>query len=352
MELNESARMMAARDHLVREVERVSRRRRPALIPALGLVLIGLLVGSATSAAVAVVVNHSQHDASFVELPAPTLGEELPGAPIVSVVGDPVVFTVTESTTIKVTAPVEATDIRVGLSCSRTGGMEITTPVGQLACTHTASAEFSSGVGFPVAGSEVTFDVRSDGSPSSLAIQFVRETQTPWSVNSAGQTYGSANSSGFPDLIAVVGNGVGGMPTVGYARSAYVVRPTSDKLAEWKRELLEVYPDGAIPLTTGDGQSVIGQFSVDHDALDVWLDRLWAEISEKFPEANRPQVGANGASVVASQWTGAITACLTAAGLTNEWIDSDAIPAKQEQALSLYRCWASVPLSIVDRATP
>jgi hypothetical protein len=358
-----SPRMAAARAVLVDRVVRTKTRGMPGVLPAIGLVLVGVLVGGAASAAVAVAVNRSEPTASVV-LPAPLMGEELPGTPIISVAGDAQVFTLATTESFTVPTPPGATSVRVRLSCLSAGQLTIWTPFRQSGLGSGCSdaigdGAFSGGYGFSPVGSEVPFDVVTDGTVASLSVQFVREVSPAWAVNSAGQTYGII-WHGAPDLAAVVGSGDDGRPVVGYVPAEYALRPQQEKAAEWKRELLSRYPDGVVPMTTGDGLTVVGGFSVDDDANDLWLDTLWEEIAAAYPAASRPEPspGEGGGPtrdyyVMPSEWPTAMTSCLVTAGYADAVATPastvEGLPDTMDAALAEYGCWSS--LAIVTHVT-
>lgn len=353
-----SERMLAARAALVERVEATRRRTVPGLLPTLGLLLVGAIVGGAASAAVAVALGGSSAEPSITPLPAPLLGDELPGTPIISTVGEVQVFTLTQSTELTIDTPPGATSVSVRLSCESAGDLSVSTTVrdNPMAsdCTGVpadviAAGGFASGFGFsPLEPSMTVAVTTTDGTIGSLSVQFTREVRTALATNSSGQTYGIIWNGTFPDLVAVVGRSADGKPTVGYVPQHVVVRPTSDKAAEWKRELQEQYPDDVIPLTTGDGVTAIGTYWVDDDANALWLDELWSDLHSRYPDAERPQGTEHAPTLLPSEWPAAMSTCMAGLGFQDVTVSPDGSlkyePADQAFELAQFQCWAQNPL--------
>jgi hypothetical protein len=347
--------MRHARDALIDQVEASRSRRLSGLLPTLGILLVGALVGGGTSAAIAAVIANGNEpsDPTIAAIPAPQLGDELPGTPLITTVGEIQVFTLTETTSIVIPTPAGATAVRVRLSCHAAGDLVVRGNDTELTCNDVApdviaGGGFASGFGFSPLGPDLTIGVTmSDGTVGSLSVQYTREARTPWAINSAGQSYGVA-WQGYPDLLAVVGRSAEGVPTVGYVPQWVAVRPTSDQAAEWKHELQEKFPDGQVPLTTGDGRSVIGSYWVDDDANTLWLDELWSRIQGQYPEAERPPAVQLAPAVLPSSWPTAMTTCMVGAGFAEVVVKPDATLEYGARDLAFelaeYSCWASNPL--------
>jgi hypothetical protein len=353
-----SERMLTARGVLVDRVEASRRRRLPALVPTLGLLLVGAIVGGAASAAVAAAIGGSSAEPSITPIPAPQLGEELPGTPIFSTVGEVQVFTLTESTEITLETPPGATTVSIRLSCTSEGALSVSAmvhggPLGtsceDVPADVIAGGGFASGFGFSPLEPSLTLGVSTnDGTIGSLSVQFTREVSTALATNSSGQTYGVAWHGDYPDLVAVVGSSSDGRPIVGYVPQHVVVRPTSDKAAEWKRELQEQYPDDVIPLTTGDGVTAIGTYWVDDDANALWLDELWADLQKRYPDAERPPGAQLSPSRVPAEWPAAMATCMAGLGVQDVTVRPDGSlehhPVDEAFELAEYQCWAQNPL--------
>lgn len=88
-----------------------------------------------------------------------------------------------------------------------------------------------------------------------LTAIYANATTTPWKVNSSGQTYGTPNPNGAPDLIAAVAtNG-----SAGYVYANQLVGPqpsTPAQAATWS------HVPRAITVYDSDGKTPIGQFIV------------------------------------------------------------------------------------------
>jgi hypothetical protein len=360
-----SERMRAARAALIERVEGTRRRTPPALLPTLGLLLVGAIVGGAASAAVAVALGGSSAEPSVVPLPPPQFGDELPGTPLFSTVGEVQVFTLTQSTEFTIDTPAGANIVGVRLSCQSAGGLSVTTMArGNPAVSSCegvtadviAAGGFAGGFGFSPLEPTMTVSVKTDGTIGSLSVQFTREVRTPLATNSSGQTYGVIWNGTFPDLAAVVGRSPDGSPIVGYVPQHVVVRPTSDKAAEWKRGLLEQYPDSVIPLTTGDGVTAIGSYWVDDDANELWLDELWSDLHSRYPDAERPTGAGLTPSLLPSEWPAAMSTCLAGLGFPDVTVGADGSlehhPVDEAFELARYQCWAQNPLGAHVQVAP
>ena len=361
-----SERMRAARAALVERIEATRRRTVPGLLPTLGLLLVGAIVGGAASAAVAVVIGGSSVEPSITPLPAPQFGEELPGTPIFSTVGEVQVFTLTESTEITIDTPPGATTVSVRLSCESEGALSVSTmargnPVGSgcedVPADVIAAGGFASGFGFSPLEPSMTMSVSTtDGTIGSLSVQFTREVRTALAINSSGQTYGVTWHGDFPDLIAVVGSASDGRPIVGYVPQQVVIRPTSDQAAEWKRDLEQQYPDDVIPLTTGDGVTAIGTYWVDDDANALWLDALWDNLQTRYPDADRPSGAGMAPSLLPSEWPAAMSTCMAGLGFQDVTVSPDGTleyeTVDQDFELAQYQCWAENPLGAHVQVSP
>lgn len=291
----------AIREMLIERAAEAHPRKR--LLWAGALVLSGALAGAgATSAAFAASGAHppqlvAQRPAQTVEMPStpperdagaePADGEAIeappgtiPGAPLISLLGEPVVQRVGEKTRIPLRAPRAATHVRVTIIPLSSGSVDWgTDPEGRNPSASFGDVDISSGTSktwydFPLAHKvDALFLTPSPGFSARVELQYLSYIPTRLGVNDRGETYGvSDGPQGDPVLTAVAGVGDDGAPVQGYVRSEMLDafspdhpgQPNGpDEAIAWQKERDEKYPDGwNIPVYKFDGVTRIGTFHV------------------------------------------------------------------------------------------
>jgi hypothetical protein len=256
---------------------RAPRRRR--VLASAGLVLAGVLVGGS---AVAFAAMGTWTPVAAIPSPAPApehtdLADpqpgRIPGEPIVTVLGDPIVWKVTGVTEFPLTdRPAEATHARVTFTCT-VGSFSWGTDAGgnnpSVSC-DTAGSSVTAWYDFPLDAGATTFYVAGpkDGE-AVLTLQYLAQVPTSFGVNENGQTYGvDRGDQGTPDLVFVGGEAPDGSPVDGYARAVDLQAFSPDhpglpsnpeEALRWQREREERYPDGwEIPVFASDGTTRLG----------------------------------------------------------------------------------------------
>ena len=177
----------------------------------------------------------------------------LPGADFVTPLASSVTVTGTGTETVDLgTPPTGTTVIDIKLSCL-TAGTFFTSDGANLVCTASDAGNGAMGWQLPVRAGQHTTVIRAGtGEQWRLVATFAHVTTSAWGVNADGLTYGVANDSGTPDLLAVIAtNGKTGYV---YSRDLGVPAPTSLQLGASSSKPI------VLPVYTSDGHSVIGQF--------------------------------------------------------------------------------------------
>jgi hypothetical protein len=207
---------------------------------------------------------------------AVVVGGVIPGVTIVSTLGLPATATFTGTATVELGArPNGANGISFALVCLNEGdvSVEYTDVLGlvhrdEMICTEgtippippdgklppgterdillTPVGSTLRESGRPLPLGVTSFDVVADsGMKWTIVAQYVKRVTTEWGVNASGQTYGTPNEKGDPDLEAV-------MATNGTIGFSYI----DDLLA-----IGDTHPsDYTIPVYESDGSTVIGEF--------------------------------------------------------------------------------------------
>lgn len=231
-----------------------SKRRRTmwgSALLAIGLVG-GLSVSTAAYAVTAAVTATSSTDRQGPAVAAPP--GVIPGAPIISLLGDPISLQLPDSTRFDLTAaPIGATHIRAWITPHSPGQLVIgtdTTVNNPNLSMAWSEADLLAGNGAGGGGDfELGGEVRalllkaSDGLEATVTLQFVNHIPTHLGVNPNGETYGlGGGPDGAPDLLYLRGVSPDGTPIYGYAR-----------MTELTAEL-----NTPAPLYEQDGQTQIG----------------------------------------------------------------------------------------------
>ena len=202
---------------------------------------------------------------------------EIPGVPIVSVIGEPVSQTVTTARTISLAdRPAAATHARVSVACLSAGTIAWGTDPGgnNPSLTCGSPRDGSAWYDFPLDATVTTLDVTPSGSAeASVTIQYLSAIPTRLGINARGETYGiDGTAQGTPDLIAAVGSAPDGGDIQGYVRAADLSALSPDhpgqpadpsQALRRQQERTDRYPSGwDIPLVESDGLTQIGTFHV------------------------------------------------------------------------------------------
>lgn len=164
--------------------------------------------------------------------------------------------------------PSEATHVSVQITCLSAGNISFgTDPVNNpgIVCTQ-ADVPTTTWYDFPVSGGETIYLITAADVQWRVAAVYVARAVTEWGVNANGQTFGVANDSGEPDLIAV---------QTSEGRDGYVF---AEELAEANgtaaAEEFESPEDAlrwqeerqgktiSVPVYLSDGETVIGEFII------------------------------------------------------------------------------------------
>lgn len=104
----------------------------------------------------------------------------------------------------------------------------------------------------PLAAGQTSFDVTTDpGTTWTITAKYIVSVTTAWGVNANGQTYGTANEKGTPDLEAVQAtNG-----RIGYSYASDFMAAAND--------------GDTFPVYESDGETVIGEFRIDNGEFRI-----------------------------------------------------------------------------------
>ena len=276
------------RANLINHVaENPAPRRRRALW-ASGFVLAGVLAGAGASAGAFAATG------AFTEMPAQPAGQPvpdysdavaappgvIPGAPIISLLGEPITRPIETSTEISLEErPDAATHARVTISATVSGTLDWgTDPEGNNPSSSWSADEISRHPGvtwydFPLDDSVDTLYLTPSDFTGIVTVQYVAHVPTRLGVNADGQTFGVMGSTeGEPDLVSVVGIAPDGTAVEGYALATQLNATSPDheglpsspeEALQWQEETAEKYPDGGkIPVYASDGITQIGAFSI------------------------------------------------------------------------------------------
>jgi hypothetical protein len=290
----------AIRAGLIANVASTRPRRRMAWAAA-GLVAIGAIAGAGVSAgAFAATDNWSSNareafepgDGIVIEQPrggpTPALTDPvvapagvIPGLPVITVVGDPISFSVMSPLEVPLTErPEGTTHVRVTVTCLTPGTISWgTDPDGNnpsSSCTSSDAGSFTgtAWLDLPLDATTTTLFITPEGAATAgVTMQYVNYVPTMFGVNENGETYGAGMSDqGQPDLILVEATGSDGNPIQGYVRTVdmnpsiwgpdHTDDPaTPEEAVQWAAELEDKYPNGwDIPVYESDGTTQIGTF--------------------------------------------------------------------------------------------
>jgi hypothetical protein len=256
---------------------------------AAGFMLVGALAGAGVSAgafaSTGIFTSAPSHPAGEHRpaypdaVPAPP--GVTPGAPIISLLGEPISRQIDAATQLSLTdRPDAATHARVTITPLAAGTLTWgTEPDGNNPWGSWSREDVIAG-----SNSEAWYDFPLDDSvdvlyldPSAftgiVTVQYVTHLPTELGVNANGQTYGVGDSpQGEPDLVSVVGIAGDGSPVDGYAFANELIATNPDyeglpsdpeEAVRRQDEAAQKYPHGwTIPVYASDGTTRIGDFRV------------------------------------------------------------------------------------------
>lgn len=277
------ARSDAIRAGLVAEVGMTPPRRRRMLWAAT-LVVGGALAGAGVSTAAFAATGVLEMRPVIAQpsgQPVPDLPDAVPapagitpGAPIVSLLGEPVTAAVPGTSEVPLTErPDGATHARVVVTATHAGGLSFGTDPGGNNTSISGGVESATWFDFPLDGTvRALYIDASDGFEGTVVVQFVSYLPTMLGVNARGETYGVGESVGSPDLVLAEGTAPDGSRVTGYVRASDLAwsspdhhgMPSSPEEAlAWQTETQEKYPNGwTLALFESDGVTEIGRFQV------------------------------------------------------------------------------------------
>ncbi|WP_382304532.1 hypothetical protein [Herbiconiux sp. UC225_62] len=296
-------RRAAFRQLLVETVSTSPRRRRSPWLGLAVFALAGALAGGAVTAASASFDRDAVRGENSVPpvnvsaglsgVPAPE--GMSPGTPIVSLVGSSETFQVDAdgsspypapadsgwTAVVPLTPPEGATNLKVSYTCVTPGTVRIGVDAGGNNGSSSCSAEDIAGRadrmlgagpallygGYPVEEGMTLYIDSDPGAVSLFTLQWVKEIETAWGVNEAGETYGNyKEGAGEADLMsATATNGQRGY--IRRTEAEFVDGTTAmggftsvDDAREWQEATAgKKY---SIPVYESDGKTVIGEFII------------------------------------------------------------------------------------------
>jgi hypothetical protein len=203
-----------------------------------------------------------------------------PGGPVNAALGNVVTATRTGTAIVELGArPATATDVSLTLTCLTVGTFKF--PDGSsMSCdrsdmTNPSLLRTSSEVAPLASGVDSVTITTNSNSSWTLQATYVNQVTTSWGINASGETYGVADQSGTPDLIAVViddGN------THGYVKESALdcaaggdVSSPAEAIA-WDK--VSQNRSISVPVYESDGTTVIGTFIVGNALHTVPLSTL------------------------------------------------------------------------------
>lgn len=263
----------AIRSMLVDAVELAPHRspsyRTRSYLAAAGLVVAGLVVGGAVSAA-AVTAGFASQIANEPIGDSPAPDGVIPGAPVITLRGEPLSQLVTGSATVTLPKPpTGATHVRVAVSCLTAGtttwGLDAGGNNPGSVCTDSDVREPQAAYfDFALSGDDV-LSIHADADDSSMVTyQYVTHVETDWGVNANGDTFGVVKQDGAtPDLVYAIGFDPSNEPLEGYVWATDLEGPQPTSPAQALESQEEQGAEGwDVPLYLSDGKTQIGLFHV------------------------------------------------------------------------------------------
>jgi hypothetical protein len=206
----------------------------------------------------------------------------LPGAPVNSPLSSVITASRTGTATIDLgVPPATTTDVSLSLTCLTVGSFYF--PNGSsMSCdaadiNHTIPIDRQASEVVPLIKGVDSVTIRTSANASwMLQATYVNQITTSWSVNASGETYGVANQTGTPDLIAVV---IDNGNTHGYVKESDLncagggdVKSPAEALT-WDKASQN--RNISIPVYESDGVTVVGSFDIGNaNAQTVPLSSL------------------------------------------------------------------------------
>jgi hypothetical protein len=183
-----------------------------------------------------------------------------PGGNAVTELASPVTATGTGTQTIDLgTPPAGSTAIYISFTCLTAGDFTFADGAG-LGCDSANAGPQSTPVTYtlPIApGQESTTITATPSARWSLVATYASVTTTPWGVNASGQTYGTQNQHGIPDLVAVIAtNHLAGYV---YADQLFTPPPQTPSQAV-AEDNAPPSPPRTLTVYQSDGKTPIGEF--------------------------------------------------------------------------------------------
>jgi hypothetical protein len=181
-----------------------------------------------------------------------------PGSDLVTPLAQPVTVTGTGTQTVQLgTQPAGTNAINISFTCLTAGdftfadGSRVDCATADLAGMRAHQATYA----MPIApGQDSTAITTSPGARWRLTAAYSSVTATAWGANASGQTYGTANQHGTPDLVAVVATN--GRTGYVYATQLTSPAPTSPSQAVAENNS----PPKTLIVYDSDGKTPIGKF--------------------------------------------------------------------------------------------
>lgn len=278
-----SGRSDAIRAELIAHVAEKRQPRSRRILMAAGLVLAGALAGAGVSAAAFATTgtfSPSQPTPSYPDAVVAPPGV-IPGAPIISMLGDPIIETIDSTMQISLAnRPAEATHARVTITPLTPGSLSWGTSAdGNNPSGHWNNADLlgernpDAWGDFPLDDSVTTLYLAPSGFSGIATVQFVTHVPTLLGINEDGETYGIWHSiSGDADLVAVTGKAADGNFVSGYVYRSELegfspdhpgLPSNPEEAIRWQEERNQKYPGGwEIPVYRSDGVTQIGVFTI------------------------------------------------------------------------------------------
>jgi len=272
------ARSDAIRDALIR---RASQSPRPGgisrWIARLGIGVVGVLAGAAITSGAWASGWIDRPDLDLDQPGSSLVGADgvIPGAPQVTLLGDPVTQTVDGTAAIELgERPQDATHIRLRIACLAAGTVGFGFDPSNTPSMSCAPADVGdvAWLDLELPDDPILHIIAEPGMRTVVDYEFAIVRGTEWATNATGDTYGTSNGAGSPVLVAVIGWDDEGNMVEGYAydeqiaHAGYPAPQNPDEAGEYMEyvaELREQYPDGfPVPVYESDGVTQIGWFYV------------------------------------------------------------------------------------------
>ena len=180
-----------------------------------------------------------------------------PGGPLITDLAQPVTVTGTGSQTVQLGPMPRGTNaIAISFTCLTAGNFTFANGAGVDCGSDVAGTEANPATDtLPITpGDDSTTITTSPGARWRLTATYSDVTTSAWGVNASGQTFGTANQHGTPDLVAV--EATNGRTGYVYARQLTSPAPTSPSQAAAENNS----PPESLTVYDSDGKTPIGKF--------------------------------------------------------------------------------------------